>query len=263
MGWNVTMWHRRHGDERGTSSRSVTLKRREEGGMDDWQSVLEVDNIIALAALALLVLAVLLLPVSRRVVKPNAALGFAALVAGVVVLIVLVARSSAPTDRSVGVAFSDRNLSTDPEDGPPAPTTATAQLDVDQLLLAAEQGNAEAQTELGSRYFSGEKGVRVDHEEAYYWLRRAAEQGNAEAQNTLGAMHYSLEFIVFGDNEKAVQWLRRAAEQGDANAQFNLGFLHEQGFYDGLPDLVEATMLYSLAAGQGHTEAQQALDRLR
>ena len=53
---------------------------------------------------------------------------------------------------------------------------------------AAEQGNAEAQFNLGLMYFNG-RGVAQDYKVAAQWYRRAAEQGHAEGQTALGAMY--------------------------------------------------------------------------
>lgn len=61
----------------------------------DWKYVLlEVDNIIVLAALALLVLVVLLFPVSKHVRDATGAIGFTAVVTGAVVAIVMVAAAA-------------------------------------------------------------------------------------------------------------------------------------------------------------------------
>ena len=49
------------------------------------------------------------------------------------------------------------------------------------LRTPAEQGDAEAQFNLGVMYANGE-GVTQDDKEAVKWYRLAAEQGNAEAQ---------------------------------------------------------------------------------
>ena len=54
--------------------------------------------------------------------------------------------------------------------------------------LAAEQGLAEAQNNLGALYGDG-KGVPQDYTEAVKWYRLSAEQGLAEAQNKLGALY--------------------------------------------------------------------------
>ncbi|MCP4696956.1 MAG: sel1 repeat family protein, partial [Gammaproteobacteria bacterium] len=55
--------------------------------------------------------------------------------------------------------------------------------------LAAEQGNADAQKNLGAMYKHGQ-GATQDYKEAVKWYRMAAEQGNVYAQDNLGDMYY-------------------------------------------------------------------------
>ena len=57
-------------------------------------------------------------------------------------------------------------------------------LDVAQLRLIAEEGDARAQTELGERYEDGRGGVALDYREAVAWYRRAAAQGDVRGQAT-------------------------------------------------------------------------------
>ena len=54
------------------------------------------------------------------------------------------------------------------------------------------------------------KGVVEDAEEAVKWYRKAAEQGNDEAQNNLGLMYEDGRGVP-QDNEVADEWFRRAA----------------------------------------------------
>ena len=61
---------------------------------------------------------------------------------------------------------------------------------IEELIRAAEAGNAAAQTHLGWSYDEGE-GVEVDHEKAFYWYTRSAEAGDATGQFNL-AMCYEL-----------------------------------------------------------------------
>ena len=94
--------------------------------------------------------------------------------------------------------------------------------------LLAEQGNADAQYNLGEMYRNGE-GVTEDYEEARKWYRLAAEQGNADAQNTLGQI---MERSSDGDRQvykEAVRWLRLAAMQGNTSAQDSLGAIYYEG----------------------------------
>ena len=86
----------------------------------------------------------------------------------------------------------------------------------------AEQGNADAQFELGSMYLEGQ-GVERNESEAVNFYRLSAEQGNARAQLRLGFIYGKaattlesvLEFqVVPQDFEESLMWYRRAAEQG-------------------------------------------------
>jgi len=54
------------------------------------------------------------------------------------------------------------------------------------------------------------------------WTPLAAKQGDAEAQFNLGVMYHN-GHGVSQDDKTAAKWFRLAAEQGDAAAQFNLG----------------------------------------
>lgn len=57
-------------------------------------------------------------------------------------------------------------------------------ISADKYREAAEQGDAEAQYNLGLCYYNGE-GVQQDYTQAVHWWRKAAEQGNARAQEAL------------------------------------------------------------------------------
>jgi len=59
---------------------------------------------------------------------------------------------------------------------------------VEEWLPIAEQGNADAQYNLGIMYDNG-YGVPQDYAEAVRWYRLAAEQGYAKAQFVLGVMY--------------------------------------------------------------------------
>ena len=102
----------------------------------------------------------------------------------------------------------------------------TAQLPLGLRELAA-QGNAEAQNEIGSRYYAG-RGVPQDDTEAARWIGLAAEQGHAPAQYNLGLLYFRSRG-VHGDDAEAATWYRRAAEQGYAPAQGGLGYMFAYG----------------------------------
>ncbi len=148
----------------------------------------------------------------------------------------------------------------------------------------AEQGDAEAQFELGQLYQFAQ-GVPLDYVEAVKWFGRAAEQGHAAAQLSLALMYRRGTGVP--DDAQAVRWFLLAAEQGHwfatamletlygkgvaayrrddfggavrifqpladqgyASAQFNLGFMYANG--QGVPqDYVQSHKWFNLAASR-------------
>ena len=95
--------------------------------------------------------------------------------------------------------------------------------------VLAEQGDAEAQNNLGKCYREG-IGVSQDYAEAAKWFQRSAEQGNADAQNNLGACYHTGTGVPLSHSE-AVKWYRLSAEQGYDVAQYNLGRCYLGNFY--------------------------------
>ena len=58
------------------------------------------------------------------------------------------------------------------------------------------------------------------------WYRLAAEQGDADAQYNLGWMYDEGQGVP-QDNKEAVKWWRLSAEQRNERAQFNLSLMHD------------------------------------
>jgi len=96
------------------------------------------------------------------------------------------------------------------------PLMGAVQEDLAALRKAAAQGDAEAQCELGNRYYLG-RGVPEDYTEAAKWHRLAAEQGHAEAQCAMGNRYYLGKGIA-QDFAQAYAWFDLAAAQGNDNA---------------------------------------------
>lgn len=96
-----------------------------------------------------------------------------------------------------------------------------------ELVEAAEQGNAVAQSELGWNYFTGD-GFPKDADVALSWFRRAAEHGEPSAQNRIGVC-FERGLGVARDMAKAAEWYEKAAERGYAQAQDNLGLCYGNG----------------------------------
>ena len=99
-----------------------------------------------------------------------------------------------------------------------------------------------------------------NYTEAARWYRKAAEQGDADAQYNLG-FSYNLGLGVSQDYTEAVKWYRKAAEQGHADAQYNLGCCY--GLGQGVPQsFSEAVKWFRKAAELGHAGAIELLKKL-
>ena len=96
-----------------------------------------------------------------------------------------------------------------------------------QLLEHAEQGDAQAQYEVGRRFWNGD-GVDQDHKQAADWFDRAARQGLAAAQCALG-LCYERGDGVEQDMWQAAAWYQWAAQQDDVEAQLRLSECYEKG----------------------------------
>jgi uncharacterized protein len=81
----------------------------------------------------------------------------------------------------------------------------------------AEGNDPRSQAGIGFMYHRG-LGVKVDDEQAVFWLRKAAEQGQAEGQFMLGSLYF------FGKGvpqsyPRAYAWCELAQDNGQAEAQ--------------------------------------------
>ena len=99
--------------------------------------------------------------------------------------------------------------------------------------------------------------AREDDQAERRRLGLAAEQGDAEAQSSLGHMHRCGEGGPV-DFAEARRLYGLAAAQGHAEAQCCLGCMHCDG-QGGQADFAEARRLLGLAAAQGHAVAQSAV----
>ncbi len=123
----------------------------------------------------------------------------------------------------------------------------------------AEQGDADAQNNLGAMYDDGH-GVPQDYGQARQWYKKSAAQGYAIAQFNLGSLYRTGQGVP-QDYGQARHWWEMAAAQGYVSAQHNLGILYDKGF--GVPqDLVQAHKWYNLAGVNGHKDAATKRDTL-
>jgi TPR repeat protein len=90
--------------------------------------------------------------------------------------------------------------------------------------------------------------------------RLAADQGDADAQNNLGEIHESGRGVEKSPDQ-ALQWYERAAERGLAAGQFNAGRMWAIGAA-GKSDAVRARAWLAQAEQKGVSQARQVLDWL-
>ena len=125
----------------------------------------------------------------------------------------------------------------------------------------ANQGDLEAQYDLGIMYQYGDGDADQDIAEAMKWFRMSANRGYAPAQTNLGYKYYQGD-IVAQNNTQAIKWFRKAAVQNDPLAQFNLGVMYSDGI--GTPkNNKEAIKWLQKSANQGYKSAQDYLDAMR
>ena len=123
----------------------------------------------------------------------------------------------------------------------------------------AEQGDTDAQFNLGLLYANGQ-GVPKDDAQARQWYEKAAAKGHAEAQVNLGILFVDGRGVP-QDYKMAMYWLRLSAHQGNATARTSLGLMYERG--NGVPqDVVLAQQWYILGAASGDKVAAEHRDAL-
>ena len=127
--------------------------------------------------------------------------------------------------------------------------------EIEEIIRAADQGLAKAQSYLGDLYYRGV--LPQSYQKALQWYTKAAAQGYTEAEYNTGVM-YNKGHGTPQDSQQALYWLTKAAEKGYAPAQLNLGQLYRGG--NGIPqDFKKTYQWYLKAAKQGFGPAQYNL----
>jgi len=127
---------------------------------------------------------------------------------------------------------------------------------ISECQVAADEGDASAQSRLGYHYANGLE-VDRDYGQAILWYGKAAEQGDASAQSGLGYL-YANGLGIDRDYGQAILWYGKAAEQGDASAQSGLGYLYANGLGVN-QDFAQAALWYGKAAEKGSEFSQLQL----
>jgi TPR repeat protein len=128
-------------------------------------------------------------------------------------------------------ALQSRNLNANSSQLSAPTTTAVhvnSPLSMTELTKAASAGDADAQFELGKRYYQG-VGVQVNHEEAFKYYLMAAEQNHPAGLRGLGEM-FELESDESPEKlDMAIKLYHQAADLGDLIAEYNLGVFYQYG----------------------------------
>ena len=140
-----------------------------------------------------------------------------------------------------------------PAEGPVVSAAPAPVIDVAGLKAKAEQGDGQAQTQLGKAFTLG-AGVPRDYKQAARWYGQAASNGNVEAEAMFGELYQAGQGVPC-DLTNAVRWFSKAAQAGSTAAQYDLGYMYERG--QGVPhDEKLAAHWYQLAAEGGDALAQ-------
>ena len=103
--------------------------------------------------------------------------------------------------------------------------------DLTDILVAAENDNAQAQMVLGGMYEIG-VGVARNNAKCAYWWQRASDNGHVNATKALGSMYFSGRGVPL-DYEKAMALYLKAAESGHPHAIKYVALGYKRGL--GLP----------------------------
>ncbi len=121
---------------------------------------------------------------------------------------------------------------------------------------AAEQGDVNSQFNLGVMYAKG-RGVKQNFTESFHWYREAARNGDHRAQSTV-AMMCSKGIGTDKNEVEAFDWYKKSADSGQANSQYAIGECYAKG--KGTERNYDAAFKwYAKAANQSHINAQLKL----
>ena len=121
----------------------------------------------------------------------------------------------------------------------------------DAASLQTLQQDAMSGDAVSEDWYGGYFVVKKDYAQASQWYRKASDQGDADAQTNLGLLYTNGQGVA-QDYAQAVQWYRKAADQGLASAQSNLGVMYKKGQYVPQNNII-AYALYNLAASNSTT----------
>ncbi len=125
---------------------------------------------------------------------------------------------------------------------------------IDNLALAADQGDDDSQFELGKLIDNGECGLKQNSAKAIHYFRLSADQQNIEACRILGLILWKGEQCE-KDIKGAMRYLNIAADNDDNEALLILGYIFYKGEEGIEKDLVKARKFFESSARKGNDKA--------
>lgn len=126
-------------------------------------------------------------------------------------------------------------------------------LGAEWFLKSAQQGQAEAQFAIGRCYFHG-RGVPKDKALGARWYSEAAKQNHKQAAYVLGDCYFLGEGVE-RDHTESMKWFSKAAALGEKGAQFRIARILEKGD-PSVRDPLQALEEYKKSANGGNAYAE-------
>lgn len=98
-------------------------------------------------------------------------------------------------------------------------------ISIEDLLTKAEQGDVDAQLDLGYNYLYGVNGVNTDYAKALHFYKLAAKQMNPVALNNLGSLYFN-GLGTNANHSLAIKYFNAAAQLGSNDAAVNLAIIY-------------------------------------
>ena len=126
--------------------------------------------------------------------------------------------SNSSRDTSDGSSFWDKTLSFISSESNSKPKN---NISIDELKKRADDGDVDAQLEIGYKHLYGVDGVNIDYKQAFHYYELASRSNNPVALNNMGSLYFN-GIGTDVDYDNAVHYFKEAAKYGSSDAALNL-----------------------------------------
>lgn len=126
--------------------------------------------------------------------------------------------SNSSSDTSDGSSFWDKTLSFISSESNSKPKN---NISIDELKKRADDGDVDAQLEIGYKHLYGVDGVNIDYKQAFHYYELASRSNNPVALNNMGSLYFN-GIGTDVDYDNAVHYFKEAAKYGSSDAALNL-----------------------------------------